>query len=361
MNILITIGDLNIARGAERVAVNLANAFSEQGHKVELLSFFKGDLNSPFEISPSVKLSYINLFSEENQKKDKNFLYRFYIKNFYKIFLSYKIKTMYPEVDFIISNSSNYFPYFKNKNTRYIAIQHMLATQGSKRNKLYDALVILSSKELKIWQNFYKCVVVIPNFIPHIPNLNTNLKQKQVIAVGKLSKEKGFNRLIEIWNLLAQDENFKQEFRQWKLIIVGDGKLKEDLEKQIRDLNLEKNIILKPFTKEVEKEYLNASIYTLSSHFESFGMVLAEASSFALPCIAFDVKTGPSDIIENEKTGFLVQDDDLQDFAQKLKLLMKDESLREKFGKNAKEKIKKEFSKEVVLKKWEELFKNLKA
>lgn len=360
MKILLSISDVSTFGGAERVVVNLANALSDK-HEVTLLSFYKKNENLAFDILPQVRLLFLNACAEEQKKKSKNIFYNFYFKNLYKIFISYKIKKEYKDTDIIISNFFAFIPYFKNKNTLYIKLEHSRFERYFSRNKLFDFLVVLSSSELSTWKQNYPKVEVIPNFIPKIPKQNLNTNQKQVLAVGRLSKEKGFNRLVKIWNLLSKDETFKQEFKQWKLVIVGDGEQKQALQEKIKKLNLEKNIILKAFTKEIEKEYLHSSIYVMSSYYEGFGMVLAEASSFALPCIAFDVKTGPSDLIESEKTGFLIQDDDLQDFAEKLKLLMSDENLRETFGKNAKEKMKKEFSKEVVMKKWEELFKDLKA
>ncbi|KQH98778.1 glycosyltransferase, partial [Campylobacter jejuni] len=142
---------------------------------------------------------------------------------------------------------------------------------------------------------------------------------------------------------------------EWKLHIIGDGLLKEEILHKIQAKKLEHSIILLPFNKNIEKEYLKASIYVMTSHFEGFGMVLAESASYTIPSIAFDINTGPSDIIDNKKSGFLIEDGNLQEFANKLKILMQDESLREKFGKNAKEKVQKEFSKEVIMKKWNKI------
>ena len=79
----------------------------------------------------------------------------------------------------------------------------------------------------------------------------------------------------------------------------------------------------------------------------------------ATPCLAFDVKTGPSDIIDNEKSGFLVEDNDLQGYADKLMLLMRDENLRQNFGTKAKQVVSEKFSKEVVMKEWQGLFDEL--
>ncbi|MGX3011055.1 glycosyltransferase [Helicobacter sp. 23-1044] len=221
------------------------------------------------------------------------------------------------------------------------------------RIKNFDTLIILSKNELSIWQKYHKNVFVIPNFLPQIPQKSTDSAQKVVLSAGRFSSEKGFLRLIDIWHIVAQDKGFTD--KEWRLIIVGDGPLKSELESKIKSLNLQDSIILKPFTKEIEREYLGASIYAMASHFEGFGMVLAEASSYALPCIAFDIATGPSDIITHNKSGYLVSDNDLEAYSKHLIALMSDESMRIAFGGEAKRLVGERFSKEVVMEKWEEL------
>ena len=155
----------------------------------------------------------------------------------------------------------------------------------------------------------------------------------------------------------SRNDEVENDLREWKLIIVGDGVLKSEIESKINALNLSQSVILKPFTKDIEREYLGASIYAMASHFEGFGMVLVEASSYELPCIAFDVATGPSDIIEHNKSGFLIADNDLEGYARHLIALMSDESMRANFGKEAKRIVSERFSKEVVMQKWREIFK----
>ncbi|WP_407927925.1 glycosyltransferase [Campylobacter molothri] len=144
-------------------------------------------------------------------------------------------------------------------------------------------------------------------------------------------------------------------YRDWTLTLVGDGDLKEKIKTLIKEKNLENSILLKPFTKEIEKEYLKASIYAMASYWEGFGMVLIESANYQIPAIAFDINTGPSDIIDNEKSGFLIKDGDLNEFANKLCLLMDDENLRKEFGKNAKAKVEENFSKEKVMKQWNKI------
>ncbi|EAJ4628911.1 glycosyltransferase family 4 protein, partial [Campylobacter coli] len=215
----------------------------------------------------------------------------------------------------------------------------------------FDTIIILSSRELEKWKKWHKNIQVIPNFLPFISPKESDLSQKVVLSVGRFTQEKGFFRLIDIWEMVQKNEKFKE----WKLHIIGDGILKEKIQDKIKIKNLEKSIILKPFTREIEKEYLKASIYALPSYFEGFGMVLAESSNYGIPSVAFDINTGPSDIIENEKSGFLIKDGNLEEFANRLQILMLDDKLRKQMGQKAKEIIYNNFSKEKIIKKWKKL------
>lgn len=445
MKFLFIADDITIFGGAERVITNLANVMSkmqdEKGkNEIEIFSLHRINKHLPYHLDLNVKVSFYTQPATKNDiKQIKNFYKRFAIK-FKVIFLKLKFfilhfrilktdeilsrmlsaKISHCESDIVLDNTIfSYHPFYKNSNTKYIMLMHASYSEKAtflKRKyfndlKDYDALVILSHAEFSIWQRYHNFVRVIPNFLPQIPSLNTTYSQKVVLSVGRLSKEKGFFRLLDIWKLVQDtinnpslhesvphchsEQSAKHEAKnlkeihkdnensldssatlshqndksldsrnddnltQWQLIIVGDGVLKKELESKIKALNLQESVILKPFTKQIEKEYLNASIYAMSSHFEGFGMVLAEASSYALPCVAFDVKTGPSDIIENEKSGFLVADNDLQGYADKLMLLMCDENLRQNFGTKAKQLVSEKFGKEVVMKEWQGLFDGL--
>ncbi|EAL5964157.1 glycosyltransferase family 4 protein, partial [Campylobacter jejuni] len=205
-------------------------------------------------------------------------------------------------------------------------------------------LVILSDKQIDKWKEYHQNIQVIPNFIPFIPERTRDYKQKNILSIGRfeLNDEKGFLRLIEIWNLVQKNE----KYRDWTLTIIGEGELNDSIKEKIKENKLE-NIILKPFTKEIEEEYLKASIYVMTSHFEGFPMVLIESSSYALPLVAFNIDTGPSDIIDDKKNGFLIEDGNLQEFANKLSILMDDENLRRTMGISAKDIVKTNFSKEV--------------
>ncbi|MCI6861885.1 MAG: glycosyltransferase, partial [Prevotella sp.] len=111
-------------------------------------------------------------------------------------------------------------------------------------------------------------------------------------------------------------------------------------------------------TKDVNSKYEEASIYALSSRFEGFPMVLLEAASMSLPIVAFDCKTGPNEIIEDGKTGFLVEPENVEQFAEKLMILMKDDELRAEMGRKAFESSKR-FTIDKIVSCWAELLKRL--
>ncbi|MBZ7959009.1 glycosyltransferase family 4 protein [Campylobacter molothri] len=347
MNILLLIGDITIGGGAERVVVNLANAFLEYGHKVKILSFYRENKNIAYEINKNIQVDFLNLKSQKQMKKN------LFYKTFYKYYESYLLKRKYKDFDIMIYNNCPQFPFFKNKSTKYIHFVHLHFKKYRNKNNYFDTLVVLSNKQIHLWKQHHKNVFTIPNFLPFISSKFSNLSQKNILSIGRMTNEdqKGFLRLIEIWEIVQKNDIY----RDWTLTLVGDGDLKEKIKTLIKEKNLENSILLKPFTKEIEKEYLKASIYAMTSHWEGFGMVLIESANYQIPSIAFDINTGPSDIIDNEKSGFLIKDGDLNEFANKLCFLMDSESLRKEFGKNAKTKVEENFSKEKVMKQWNKI------
>lgn len=370
MNILLTINDISITGGAERVCINLANAFLGLNHSVEILSFYRKNRDLPYHTN--AKITFINDFGEDIQRSRfyKNPLSKIYFKNLYKFTLSLKVKRDYKHIDAIITNDWTYTPFLKNKATHYIKINHLNFSKYNKRNNLFDTLILLSKMELHIWQKYHKNIKVIPNFIPEMPKISLRgdsqdtqdsqpilpppKSQKCVISVGRMESgdQKGFLRLLDIWKIL-QDSN--AVLHNWHLVIIGDGELKDAIDSKIKALGLENSVILKPFTKDIGSEYQNADIYAMSSHYEGFGMVLAEAGSYGLPCVAFDIPTGPSDIIEHNVSGLLVENNDLVAYAKAIKTLIDDEAMRKRMGERARERIEGHFSQREIMPLWSEI------
>lgn len=215
---------------------------------------------------------------------------------------------------------------------------------------------MLSNRQYSLWSKHYKRVEVIPNFITEFAGKKECDSCAQVVlSVGRMEEgdQKGFLRLIDIWEKVREDERLFA----WKLCIIGDGEIKSEIESKIAQKGLQSSIKLKPFTTKIYEEYAKASIYAMSSYYEALPMVLLEAGSMGLALIAFDVNTGPSDVIESAKN--LIEDNDLQAYATRLQELMHSKSLRQECGARVQQCVEEKFSKAMVLKQWKELLDSL--
>lgn len=347
MKISIVLRDITERGGGERVCVNLANAFSKK-YQVQIISFYRTHQELSYPLNPKVELRFLSQKGEKSGGKIATLFKRV----FYRYFLSLRAIDFLQESEIVLANDRALTPFFR-KNKKYIRLWHL--NFRKKSFAFFDALVVPSSKEIKKWKTLHSNVWVIPNFLPFDSKERTQYHQKNIVSVGRMDKgdQKGFLRLVEIFSKVAP------KYPDWTLTLVGEGKLKGEIEEKIRRLNLEDRIILKPFLQNISQEYLQASFYVMSSHFEGFGMVLAESALYGLASVAFDICSGPSDLVIQNQTGFLIKDGDLDAFASKMEILMSSEEIREEMGKNAKEKMQKEFLQDVVLLRWDELFSSL--
>jgi len=208
---------------------------------------------------------------------------------------------------------------------------------------------ILVSKDLNsFYSERVKCkCFFIPNSINDIPNVYSKLNNKRLISVGRLSPEKGYLDLLNIFLKLHSIDS------DYSLDIVGDGVLMNELEKFISDNNLNNCIKLHGFqsTEYINKLLLNSSIYLMCSHTESFGIVLLEAMSYGLPCIAFDSAEGAREVIEDGKNGYLISDRSFDNMIEKIGYLVDNSNVREKMGEYARKSVEK-YTSDSVIKQW---------
>jgi glycosyltransferase involved in cell wall biosynthesis len=212
----------------------------------------------------------------------------------------------------------------------------------------YDALVVLNQTEKTYYKG--KKIVVIPNFTDFNYN-NETIKEKTVIAAGRIAPVKQFDELIKIWKKL------KLEFPDWKLKIFGDGEIDfvNNLKKMIIELDLSDNVFIFSSVNSIQYEMQKASIYAMTSSTECFPMVLLEAQACKLPIVSYDCPNGPRHIINDTIDGYLITQSDSNLFKNKLFELMKNCSLRIYLGENALRNVQ-NFSKNKVMSKWNDLF-----
>ncbi len=165
-----------------------------------------------------------------------------------------------------------------------------------------------------------------PTACPTSDGRRAALDAKVVVAAGRLTPQKGFDRLLRVWAEVAPAHP------DWELRIFGDGSSAKKLRKQIAELGIGDSAKLMGFTPRLHEELARASLYVMSSRREGFPMVLLEAMAVGLPVVSFDCPTGPRDIVREGVDGHVVRNGDRHALAEAMKGLMADADRRRAFG-----------------------------
>jgi glycosyltransferase involved in cell wall biosynthesis len=171
-----------------------------------------------------------------------------------------------------------------------------------------------------------------------------------LLGAGRLSQEKDFSTLIQVFGELAEYHP------DWDLVIAGGGPEYERLSRQIRKLGLCERVFLPGVVGNLGEWYGRADLYAMTSWYEGFPNTLAEALAHGLPAISFDCDTGPRDIIRHELDGLLVAPGDVTALRLALDRLMRDNVLRTRFAERSIE-ARERFSIERIAGLWEKLLK----
>ncbi len=374
MKIVYCIRSLKGAGGMERVLANKANYLAEKlGYDVAIITLDKPDYKPFFEFSPLIRryglgIEYAgakcSLFSPwvtlVNMRKHRKALEKL-------------LKEL--QVDIVVSmfdTEARFLWKIEDGSKKVLEIhfsqwgrQRMNRSRGGYwadriknyyDNRIvgkYDGFVVLTEEDRKCWKHA-RNIFVIPNACTLSVVRQALLEQKRVIAVGRLTEQKGFDLLVGIWkrvNVFHPD---------WRLVIVGEGEQKGVLEEKIREEGLSGKVEIHPFTRSIVAAYSECSVYVMTSRYEGFPMVLVEAMACGLPAVAFCCPSGPSEIILDQNNGFLIPvgDDDL--FVKRINQLIEDEELRKRMGREAALIINR-FSEKQVMEKWHKLFTSIKA
>lgn len=177
-------------------------------------------------------------------------------------------------------------------------------------------------------------------------------KEKALITVGRLIERKGIDMLAGIAPRLLK------KHKDWKWYVLGDGELRGLLEETVAKYGLEKQLILTGNVTNVEAYLKKSSIYVMTSRIEGLPMCLLEAAGCDLPCISFDIPTGPSEIIEQGKNGFLISAFDVEKMEETLDRLMEEDAALKELTEAAagyRKTLEAKFGKEAILDQWEKL------
>lgn len=334
--------------GMERIFTDKMNWLCQQPDvEVELMLVWKDPLPLAYNLDSRVKVVRLNV---SYIKRGVAFPFALFLYN--KFVAKYK-----PDVTILSWVMGAFLAAYGKKCGKVIYESHLAATRmthGWLQTKLQprvDAVVTLTSRDAKNYPAARR-VEVIPNFTNLQSTASADYTHKRCVAVGRLVYQKNYPRMIEIW------KHISKKHPNWVLDIYGEGEERELIEKSIREAGLGGKVFMHGNTQDVVSALQSASIYLMTSMMEGFPLALVEAMTCGLPIVAFNCNYGPSEVIVNGKTGFLVPYDDDSAFVESLQTLMNDEQLRKDMGEAAQKEVDR-FSRETIMHKWLTLFQGL--
>lgn len=241
---------------------------------------------------------------------------------------------------------STYDAYFNTKNKYYYNQSYLYKKYIP---NLDEYIVLTNILKQEIDEEFKinsKCIYNINSFKS---DKISNLTKKEFLAVGRLTKAKGFDNLIKIFSIYCKNN------KDWNLKIIGSGEEKDYLNKLIKDNKLEKRVKIEPFTNNIKSYYLNSSALLVTSRWEGFGMTAIEAMEFGLPVITYDI---PSmiEITGNGKYGKLIKNNNMKEFSKELEYFSNSLENRKEYSKLSKIRAK-DFYEDKIIDKWNEILK----
>lgn len=360
--------------GIETATINTANSLCDK-YDIEIMSFYNLDNNQANKLNSKIIIKYLyngNPNKEEFLKSLHNHKIFNTLKEGIKaskILLKKRIKVIKYikncKSDYIVSTRcefSTLLSKYGNNNTVKIAQEHRYHNNDKKyintiKNKYnnIDYLFALTKCLYNDYKEFLKNnkhtkVELVPNMLYEIPKCNSKLDKKNIITISRLDYGKKNDDIIKSFSKIKESN--------WKLYIIGDGKEFNNLKKLINDLNLNNKVILTGYKnkEEINKYMLDSSLFLMASITEGLPMVLLEAMSYGIPCIAYEVPSGVNDIIEDGRNGYIIKNRNELEYIKRIEEVINDSKLRNKLGTNAKEKAK-EFSKEKIVNIWKNILK----
>ena len=356
--------------GFERVWTDKMNALSEiPGNEICLVTTDQGNHKVPYPLNQNVR--HIDLGIRFVQQYQYRGLKRYWIYQKLVRLFKRKMKTMLEmeRPDVIVSNASEFVDFIlKCKGTIPLVVEshgtfnrpfHMQEMTITNRIKGYfhqkalkkvDYVVALTHGDAEQWKQVNPNVSIIPNIVTmNDTGVYSDCKAKRVIFVGRLDPQKGYQYLDAIWRIV------EKRHPDWRLDIYGEG---ADLPENKSIIPQGKLVYPHAQTIDILEKYKEGSIFVLTSVYEPFGLVMPEAMSCGIPVVAFDCPYGPSEIITDGKDGFLIDCYNVEAFADKLCLLMENETLRKQMGQNAIQSSQR-FTKDKIIPQWDNFFKSL--
>ena len=337
MKILFLINSLKSKSGSERVAVELANKMSAiEDYDITLLNRESNKNSTAYSVADNVNVVALS-----------GSLFQFYKK------LKKHIATSNYDVVVVhnlgkLSLLCAFVPNIKKlvilEHVSFISRPQKIQILSKLLYRKIDQVVTLTRNDKEQFDRFHSNVLVIPNFSPFPISSTHQQNNKQIVTIGRLTDQKNYMHLLQAW------EKIHQSIPDWQLKIYGEGEHYQKLNDYITRKSLQ-NVTLMGATSNVKQVYKQSSFFVMSSKYEGLPMVLIEAQSFGLPIVSYNCPYGPSDVIQENKNGLLVEDQNLDKLAEAILKLTSSPDLLDHFSQESLLNAKK-YQPEQILKIW---------
>lgn len=363
-NISLIIHSLS-AGGAERVLVNLANYWAQQERRITVITV-AGCSSDFYRLDPNINRIALNL------AVDSTSLAKAAANNIRRVnAIRSVLYDVRPDIAVGFMITSNVLLALASVGAPWRTVgseqNHPSLSQAPRMWKILrcllynwlDAVSVLTP-DMEDWivnNTLTKHTSVIPNPVWPIDKQEPSVDPDNILpgdgstllAVGRLTRQKGFDLLIEAFAKVVEKNP------KWHLVILGEGSQRDLLESQIHRLEIRDKVIMPGIVGNIEDWYRCADLYVMSSRYEGFGNTLAEALACGLPAVSFDCNTGPRYIIRDNIDGILVDPNDTARLADALEKLMSSKKMRTEYSRRASH-AQSRFSIQRISHKWDTLF-----
>lgn len=341
MKIIFILDSLNNGAGIEKISVSLINNLVRDNYDITIFlltvdrtSFFDLDEHISIETFDSISFNSLLQIRKRLKQINPNYIVGVSIScGLWACLTSIFTKSKVITWEHFHRRAGSKIGYYLRLITAICSYKQVVLTELDKKN--YPKYI--SPK-----------IIAIPNYTEPYDLSQQVQKKNMVLSIGRLQKNKRFDLLLNIWERVCKNNP------QWELNIIGTGKEEYALKELSNALNLNNIKFITP-QRDISKFYQEAAFLVTTSDFEGFGLTLIEAKSYHLPIIAFDVNYGPKVIVRNQIDGFLIPWNDLDSYADKMKHLMQNTSMRQQMGESGYQDYTKRFSKERICSMWKNI------
>jgi GalNAc-alpha-(1->4)-GalNAc-alpha-(1->3)-diNAcBac-PP-undecaprenol alpha-1,4-N-acetyl-D-galactosaminyltransferase len=349
--------------GAERVVATLANAWVRRGHAVTLVTLDDGTRPPFYPLDPAIRHVPLAVTAVSRGWVEG------VIQNLGRIHvLRRAIRTSRPDVVLSFTDTTNVLTLCATRLSAWpvVASEHSDPERHPlpaawKRLMLvsyaWAAAIVTPNRETREWfpPGLRARAHVIPNPVPAsaaVPAVASGREGFLVVSVGRLSEEKGHDRLLEAFAQVAAARP------SWRLVIAGEGPLRGELEALRNRLGIRQRAELPGLVRDTGSLLARADLYVLASRREVFPMALCEAMASGVPPVAMEYRPGVREIVHDGVDGVVVPAGDVSALAAAMARLMDDPVERRRLGTRAIEVVQR-YGLDRVLGLWEDLLRGL--